>query len=171
MESVAERCGEICLLGVLSPSRQRMLVAHKIDSSQPLRFRFPILDTISPVWGSLGRATLAHLSAADLNLILSQAEPSSVDHAPVPDLESFRAELEAIRQNGVSITKGQRIAPDAIGVASPFFEANGRVRGALGIVVPDIRFPEKWQATLTQLVRSKAAELSYLLGARNTKNR
>lgn len=166
MENVVARCGEICILGVLSPSRQRILVAHKVDSTQALRFRFPILDTISPIWGALGRATLAHLSLPDLHVILSQAEPSPVDQAPVPEVEQLRGELETIRRSGVAVTRGQRIAPDAIGVAAPFFEASGRVRGALGIVVPDIRFPEKSQSSWTQLIRTKAAEISHILGSR-----
>jgi len=164
MQSIVDECGETCLLGVLAPSRRRLLIAHKIDTGQALRFRFPILDNVPLVWGAVAKAVLAHLSYTDIRAALREAMPSTVDSATVPDPSALETELEQIRQSGFAVTKGERVAGDAVDVAAPFFEANGQVRGSISVILPDLRADQTTQSALAHLLRTKASLLSRQLG-------
>ena len=164
MQSIVAECEETCLLGVLAPSRKRLLVAHKIESAQALRFRFGILDNIPLAWGAIGRVILAHLSATDLRAALAEAPVSPVNAAPAPELSDLTMELEAVRRHGFAMSAGQRVAPDAVEVAAPFFGAGGQVRGSLGVIMPDLRANDALQGSLAQLLRIKANHLSRQLG-------
>jgi DNA-binding IclR family transcriptional regulator len=168
---VVEQCGETCLLGLLTPSRSRIVLAHKIDTQLPLRFRFDLLQNITPAWGSLGRSIMAWLGDADLRRVIAEAEPSPVTGKPLPDLRTLQRDLQRIRTRGVAITRGQRAAPDAIGISAAFFDATGQVRGAIGVVAPEFRLTPEKTEMIGHLVKVQAANLSRVLGYRATQSR
>jgi hypothetical protein len=87
-----------------------------------------------------------------------------VTGAPVPDWSSFQEDLKLIRERGVAISRGQRAAPNAVGVSASFFDASGEVRGGLGVVAPDVRMSPERIATIETLVKLHSRHLSRLLG-------
>ena len=171
LAQTVEQCGETCLLGLLTPSRSRIVLAHKIDTRLPLRFKFDLLQNITPAWGSLGRSIMAWLGDGDLRRVIAEAEPSPVTGKPLPDLETLQQELQRIRTRGVAMTRGQRAAPDAVGISAAFFDATGQVRGAIGVVAPEFRLTTEKTAMIGDLVRTQSASLSRILGYRATQSR
>ena len=161
---IAAETEETCLLGLLTPSRSRIVLSYKVDTNLPHRFKFDLLTNITPVWGSLGRSILAWLKPVDIRRALAEAEPSPATGAPVPDWNSFQDDLLLIRERGVAISRGQRAAPNAVGVSSPFFDAGGHVRGGLGVVAPDIRMSPQRIVSIETLVKLHSRHLSRLLG-------
>lgn len=161
---LAAESGETCLLGLLTPSRSRIVLSHKIDTELPHRFKFDLLTNITPVWGSLGRSILAWLAPADVRRALAEAEPSPVSGAPVPDWAALQEDFAQIRARGVAVSRGQRAAPNAVGVSAAFFDAAGHVRGGLAVVAPDFRMGPERIATIETLVKLHARQLSRLLG-------
>ncbi|MDE2167493.1 MAG: IclR family transcriptional regulator [Alphaproteobacteria bacterium] len=161
---IAVESKETCILGLLTPSRSRIVLSYKIDTPLSHRFKFDLLTNITPVWGSLGRSILAWLSPADVRRALADAEPSPVAGESVPDWNSFQSDLKHIRERGVAISHGQRAAPNAVGVSAAFFDASGQVRGGLGVVAPDFRMSPARIATIETLVKLHARHLSHLLG-------
>jgi DNA-binding IclR family transcriptional regulator len=161
---IAAESKETCILGLLTPSRSRIVLSYKIDTQLSHRFKFDLLANITPVWGSLGRSILAWLKPADVRRALAEAEPSPVTGEPVPDWSSFQDDLKLIRERGVAISRGQRAAPNAVGVSASFFDASGEVRGGLGVVAPDVRMSPERIATIETLVKLHSRHLSRLLG-------
>ncbi len=161
---IAAETQETCLLALLTPSRSRIVLSYKIDTNLSHRFKFDLLTNITPVWGSLGRSILAWLKPADVRRALAEAEPSPATGAPVPDWNSFQDDLKLIRERGVAISRGQRAAPNAVGVSASFFDASGQVRGGLGVVAPDIRMSPQRVASIETLVKLHSRQLSRLLG-------
>ena len=161
---MAAETEETCLLGLLTPSRSRIVLSYKIDTSLSHRFKFDLLTNITPVWGSLGRSILAWLKPADVRRALAEAEPSPATGAPVPDWKSFQNDLAQIRERGVAVSYGQRAAPNAVGVSAPFFDGSGHVRGGLGVVAPDFRMSPQRIASIETLVKLHSRHLSRLIG-------
>lgn len=160
----AAETSETALLAIVTPSRSRIVLAHKVDSSYPLRFKFDLLMNISPLWGSLGRAVMAWLEPGELRRVLSEGGPSPLTGDPLPDHETLAAELATVRRLGHARSIGQRAAPDAIGISAPVFDALGVVCGALGVVTPEHRMTPDLERHITKLVRSNAAKLSHMMG-------
>lgn len=162
-EAVAET-GETCLLGLLTHGRTCFLLAEKVDCAQPLRFRFNLHRNSSLLWGSLGRAILAHLDPPDVAAVLAAAAPAPVSGAAPPDLTTLRRELAEIRRAGIAVSQGHVSSPETVGVAAPILGADGRVRGSLGIVAPDFRFGAAARERAVTLMRRQARRLSHTLG-------
>src|ERR1035437_1848685 len=161
---IAAESKETCILGLLTPSRSRIVLSYKIDTHLSHRFKFDLLTNNTPVWGSLGRCVLAWLKPADVRRALAEAEPSPATGAPVPDWNSFQDDLRLIRERGVAISCGQRAAPNAVGVSAPFFDASDQVRGGLGVVAPGVRMLPEETAAFKTLVKRHSRHLSRLLG-------
>jgi DNA-binding IclR family transcriptional regulator len=161
---LAAESGETCLLGLLTPSRSRIVLSYKIDSQLPNRFKFDLLTNITPVWGSLGRAILAWLGPADIRRALAESEPCPVTGAAVPDWATIQKDLKRIRERGVAVSHGQRAGPNAVGVSAPFFDASGNVRGGIGIVAPSSRIPQERISAIQTLIKLHARQLSRLIG-------
>ena len=136
-------------------------VAHRANA---LTTTAVVVINVPLVWGAVAKAVLAHLSYTDIRAALREAMPSTVDSATVPDPSALETELEQIRQSGFAVTKGERVAGDAVDVAAPFFEANGQVRGSISVILPDLRADQTTQSALAHLLRTKASLLSRQLG-------
>jgi DNA-binding IclR family transcriptional regulator len=164
MQQVVAACGETCLFALLTRSRSTYLLAEKCDSPSPLRFRFQLHQNLSLLWGSAGRAILAWLEMADIRRVLDEAEEAPASHERVPAYQDLLGTLAEIKQLGFALTKGQRSVPDAIGMAVPFFDDAGQVRGSLAVVVPDFRLDAGKQQLIVRHLSRSAAELSRTLG-------
>lgn len=164
MESITAECGETCALGLLTPDRTRFMLAHKVDTQLPLRFKLDLLTNLDLIWGSIGRATLAWMRPLEIRRALANSAPSIVTGASVPSWTELQKESEEVRRRGIAISHGHRAGPDVMGISSAFFDAHGQARGAIGVIAPVFRMPSDQQARVASLVRSHASELSYKLG-------
>ena len=68
-----------------------------------------------------------------------------------------------IRSRGYAITHGQKIE-GAVGIGAPIFNSERRAIGSLCMTIPETRFSAKAQTRLSELLMSRAGELSRALG-------
>ncbi len=163
LREIVAQCDESALLGLYLPVQRQMIVAAKIDGSNPVRYveESNIPRTIAR--GATGRAILAYLAESELEQVLAQEERISA-HLPALDPAEVRQELAQIRQRGYAFSRGQRTA-EAVGIAAPFFGANGAILGDLCLTIPAFRFQPSSQEELAALLVTSAKQLSALLGS------
>lgn len=88
-------------------------------------------------WGASGRSLLAFLSEAEVD--------------------------EVIRRQDSAVTHAQR-TPHAWGLAVPFFDRGGQVRGNVTFTIPEFRYREENRKMLLDLLADGARDLSRQLG-------
>jgi DNA-binding IclR family transcriptional regulator len=71
----------------------------------------------------------------------------------------LRRALKTIRTDGYAVSYAQR-APDSYGVAVPFFDARGEVRGNIALTIPDFHFESHNQDRLVALLREAVESLT-----------
>jgi DNA-binding IclR family transcriptional regulator len=162
LQSLRDQTDETVLLTLLVRDELRMFFSLSASPAHPLRYRIE-KNRLEPLaWGATGRALLAYLSAEEIEQVVRRREPSPLDGRPLDRDELLHA-LQAIRAEGYAASYAQR-APGAYGLAVPFFDARGDVRGNLTLTIPDFRFDPARQQALVGLLREGAATLTRRLG-------
>lgn len=164
MRELVRRTGQTCMLGVLSRSRTEFVVAEKIDSPEPLGVRIAMYEQQPLVWGSLGRSILAFLDQPHVCAAVAAARDGAVADRRPPDVAQLSEELHAIQRAGVAVTRGQVAQPELVGMSTPVFGADGRVRGALGLASPPACADPLFRTRASALLREQALALSRTLG-------
>ena len=82
----------------------------------------------------------------------------------IKDADELRRALEAVRQKGYCMTRGQRI-PGVVGISAPVFLGDGRVMGSLYVSVPEQRFADDQEAKISGSLVACSAALSRQLAA------
>jgi DNA-binding IclR family transcriptional regulator len=77
--------------------------------------------------------------------------------------DDFKAALRELRREPVNVTAGE-VDPGRIGIATPIFDANGRVTGSLSIVLLSPHASDKTIARLRANVLSAAREIERMPG-------
>jgi DNA-binding IclR family transcriptional regulator len=163
MNAVVRDCDETCCLLQYLPERRKVMALHAEFSSHPLRYRIELYQPHSLLWGATGRAVLAFLPPDEIEAAIGDNELSPATGAPPPSRKALLADLAGIRSRGYAITHGQKI-DGAVGIGTPVFNSERRVIGSLCITIPETRFNRKAEARLSQLLMSRAGELSRALG-------
>jgi IclR family transcriptional regulator, KDG regulon repressor len=165
LREIVDACDETALLGLYQRDRHMMIFAAKVESTKPVRYVIDLNVPQTPLWGATGRAIAAHLDEAELERAIA-ANPLAPDGRPQRlDRRALRAELEAIRRDGFAFSSGQRI-PTAVGIAAPFFFADGTVAGDVAVTIPEFRFDARKRGSVVGLVRDAAGRISEALGYR-----
>lgn len=81
---------------------------------------------------ALGKAITAHLPQQELEPLLTQLTPGRGPKAAEPSPEAFLAELSEVRKRGYAVEDQEEQAEIGC-MAAPFFDADGRVAGAVGV--------------------------------------
>ncbi|MGD9922943.1 MAG: IclR family transcriptional regulator [Pseudorhodoplanes sp.] len=163
MRTIVQECDETCCLLQYVPERRKVMALHAEFSSHPLRYRIEFFQPHSLLWGATGRAVLAFLPPDAIEAALRDNDASPATGAALPARNALLADLSEIRTRGYAITHGQKIK-GAVGIGAPLFNSERRVVGSLCITIPETRFNRKAQARLSQMLMSRAAELSRALG-------
>lgn len=159
MERAVAACNETLLLGVYNPAHHKMMFALKVDCDHPVRYVLDIGKLLHLHRGASGKCILAWLPEADLAAAIAaiRSEGEAVDE------RALSKELAEIRRRGYAFTRSQRIS-GAVGIAAPVFSTGGLL-GDLVLTIPDFRYRETMEESLSGLVVQKAQQLSHLLGA------
>lgn len=130
------------------------------DSPQMVRLA-SVLGMVVPLHaGAVPKAMLAFLPEEEREAVLTQlAELPAYTERTVVDPEALRAELEATRRRGYSISDEDYDA-SARGVGAPVFSSGPEVIAGISVGGPSFRVPPESLERLGQLVVSRAAELS-----------
>ncbi|WP_345250995.1 IclR family transcriptional regulator [Pigmentiphaga soli] len=159
---VRDQTDETTILTLLVRSELKMFFALTASPSHPMRYTIQTNRLEPLTWGATGRALLAFLSPEEIGEAVRRAEPSPLDQRPLDEAE-LRRSLAGIRAAGHSVTHGQR-TPNGVGLAVPFFDGRGEVRGNVALTIPEFRFDPDKQAWLLGLLREAAAELARKMG-------
>lgn len=133
-------------------------IIEKLDSSKAVRPHDP-LGVVAPVHAtSTGKAILAWSDPADVEDVIAHGLAGFTARTLV-DPDALRRELQAIRDSGYSINRGEW-RDDIRGVAAPIIDADGRARAAISVAVPAHRLPDEATPALGDLVSRIVARLS-----------
>lgn len=163
MRRIVDACGETCLLGVYLPAQRQMAFAAQAASPQPLGYTVRLDDPVSVLWGSSGRAILAHLPADDVEAIRAAEGPAPATGRAVPSAATLERQLSAVRRDGFAYTEGDKIA-DSRGIAAPILGPDGLPVGSLCVTIPVVRYDERAKDRYAAAVVENARDLSRMLG-------
>jgi DNA-binding IclR family transcriptional regulator len=161
MESVAEETLETVAL--FAQSAQGAICVDVIDSPRGLRV-FAHVGRPNP-WnaGTSSKVILAHLPEEHRERILSQSTFKRYTDATITDPAELRTVLDQIRTEGYHVAV-RDLDEDALGVAAPIFDHDGKIAGAIGVAAPISRVSEGDLAGIVQTVRRAAVDISRQLG-------
>jgi IclR family KDG regulon transcriptional repressor len=113
---------------------------------------------------AMGKAILAHLSAAELQTLLSHTAPlKPYTRNTITSLETLTHELERIRQHGYAIDD-REVDDGTRCVAAPVFDSTGHVIAAMSIAGPAYRLTLDHLHQLSKEVIRVTQALSHQLG-------
>ncbi len=139
---------------------------EQIESSYEIRHIVEIGKRL-PLWlGAPGKAILAHMEPAEVEMVIDDLRKSGVHilaSGQILEVDQLLRELAEIRQKGFSMSFGERLVASAA-VASPIFDRNHKVVGAISIAGPLPRFNQELAAKYAPLVSKAANEVSLRLG-------
>lgn len=127
------------------------LVVLRIESSQPLRFTQPVGTRIPLYCTSSGKVLMAFGQDLEGDVgALGTLERFTSD--TVTSSVALVEELHAIRRQGYSVNRGERI-PGVCGVAAPVLGSDGAVIAGLAVQGPEFRIPvDRVEVLATQVV-------------------
>lgn len=162
LDQLRDETNETVILTLLVRTELKMFFSLTAAPSHPMRYAIEC-NQLQPLgWGATGRILLAFLSEGEVEEVIRRAEPSPLDGRPL-DAAELRASLEDIRRQGHAVTHSQR-TPDACGLAVPFFDRAGQVRGNLTFTIPEFRYRKADAPRLLKLLAGASDELRRRLG-------
>lgn len=107
--------------------------------------------------------TVSAAGLAVLSRLDSEAVVSAFARAPgTASGSELAATLDTVRRRGFASAQGLP-EPGCVELAAPFIGPDGRVRGALGFSLPQVRFNPKLEAALGSLLAAEAGKLASAL--------
>lgn len=131
--------GETVALFVAAENGKKICV-EELQSRQALTFTRGVGFTEDLAIGASGKAMLAF----------------SID-------ASSRAELDDVRQSGVSVSEGE-IIEGAVAIAAPVFDRDGSVKGSVCVFGPEVRLSDARRQDCVDQVRRASEDISTALG-------
>jgi DNA-binding IclR family transcriptional regulator len=162
LEGLRDATDETAMLVLLSRQELRMFFSDIAWPSHPLRYTVPLHQLQPLTWGAAGQSLLAFLDEPEIERAIGQAATSPLNGRPL-DVPALRQTLARIRQSGYATSYAER-APDMHGLAVPFFDKGGQVRGHIMLTVPHFRYDPAHQERYLHLLREASDELARRLG-------
>ena len=131
--------GETVALFVAAENGKKICV-EELQSRQALTFTRGVGFTEDLAIGASGKAMLAFTIDA-----------------------SSRAELDDVRQSGVSVSEGE-IIEGAVAIAAPVFDRDGSVKGSVCVFGPEVRLSDARRQDCVDQVRRASEDISTALG-------
>ena len=163
LERATIETGETAILCLYAPGRRQFWAADAVESAHPIRYIWESLRDWGDLHvGSTGKGILAFLPPAEQDEILARLPDPIPGLRPIAKVQ-LRAELEAARERGFVVSRGERFV-GAVGASAPIRDATGRVIGDLVISWPDNRTSPEREQRYGEAARGAAAEVSRGLG-------
>jgi DNA-binding IclR family transcriptional regulator len=162
LQAIRDETDETTLLVLLARQEQKMFFSHIASPVHPLRYTSELNRLESLAWGAAGQSLLAFLSQGEIDSVVAREEASPLDGRAL-NAKTLRATLQLIREQGYAVSYSER-APDMHGLAVPFFDASGAVRGSVMLTIPHFRFDDSRVDEFIALLRRAANELTRRLG-------
>lgn len=162
LQAIRDQTNETVMLSLLARKELSMFISHVASPSHPLRYTIERNRHQPLAWGAAGVSILAFLSDAEINEVILRKETSPLDKRPLNKRE-LKATLARVREQGYATSYAERAA-QMHGLAVPFFDGAGEVRGNIMITIPHFRFDASQEKAQIALLRGAVAELSRRLG-------
>jgi IclR family transcriptional regulator, acetate operon repressor len=163
MTELRDSTDETVGLHMLLPDFTRTVV-DQVQSHQPLRRTYTEIGQSIPLHqGAPGKLLLSYLPDYQRDEVLARPLPKATDKTLV-DPEQIRAELAAIREQGVAFSYAERVQ-GIRSVAAPIVDDTGRVEACISASGPEVRMTDARMAEIAQQVKDAAREIGRLLGA------
>lgn len=163
LRRLSEQFDETCYLVVRDGQQARF--RERIDSKQTIRYVIDE-DEVSPLHaGAAGRAILAGMPDAEVEAYLASTSLERVTPRTVTAKAKIRDLADLDRGRGYTISMGERVE-GGVGVAAPFFRADGYCMGAILWTCPSLRRTDDVVESAAVAVTTAARDLSSRLGHR-----
>lgn len=141
------------------PHGEERLCVSELPSPQPLNFKRGVGYKEKIVRGATGRAILAFSdnTSQEIKAYLKGTE------LKFPELIK---ELELTKARGFATSHNELIS-GAVAVAVPFFNAQGKVAGSIGVFGPEVRLKQPLISSITKILLTESKNLSTLLGQKH----
>ena len=166
LHELQQMTGETSAL-VMRVELQRTFISS-VPSNQSVRHVVPVGERRELWRGSGGKAILAFMTEDEIEAVLRQFSDSGVSvlaAGQAVTVESLRAELAQIRDQGFAAVAGERTS-GVCGVSAPIFNHQQKVVGAISVSGPMTRFDMEKALQYSTLIMEKAKKISSILGAR-----
>jgi len=162
LETMAAATGETATLEVLSGHEvviiDEVVGEHLMASAQSIGTRWPASVT------STGKAMMAYLPSAELDVILSRPLPPMTAKS-VTDAGALRRELREIREQGYAVAN-ETLEIGLVVVGAAVRNHDGKVVAAISLGGPSLRLTPARIPEIGELVKATAARVSVQLGYR-----
>lgn len=151
--------GETVLIGVLAPEGDVAMYIDKVESANPVRYTVSLGERRELYCTAIGKLLLAHLDPRRRDAYLRNVDLRRFTGNTIVTRARLKSELEAIRKEGISRTRSERVA-GASAVAVPVFGPDGALVAGITLAGPSDRIEaqhERIEASLRDAGRRAAA--------------
>jgi DNA-binding IclR family transcriptional regulator len=134
----------------------------KVDCEHRIRYVIEMGKPFPLVSGAAGTAILSGLSEADSDAIL-EGELPAYTPVSITDRDTYREQLRTDRALGYTYSPGRWVRGGA-GIAAPYYDAGGRVAGAITLSCPADRLEDLPVDDVGKAVAEACRGLSRRLG-------
>jgi DNA-binding IclR family transcriptional regulator len=146
-------------VGLFIREGEARLCVAELPSPHPLSFRRGVGFQDRLARGASGKAIVAH-SGMDIRQLRQLTLGLKID------LNEYVQELERARQSSFAVSHDEQME-GATSVASPIFDASGKVVGSLAVYGPSVRLDPKKVKSIGSLLAAETPKLSLALGFRD----
>ena len=162
MKQLAEATGESVALFQLE-GENCICMTREYGPSR-LVFDIQVGERMEMHASAAGRVLLAYGSEKLARRVLNGSTLEKFTEKTITDTKTLKKRLEAIRQSGYEINKGER-EPEIAAIAAPLFDYEENVDSVLAVVGPLQRFSGEREAEMVENLLEASRRISELLGA------
>lgn len=162
MEDLAQEINEVIHLAVVNDDKATYI--EKVDSNRALRLYTKIGKTV-PLYIGSGPKLLLAFTQSDKQMSILRDLSSSMDDCTRIDLEDLKLELEMIRMQGYSISKGEK-DHDTTGISYPVYNHKNEVIAALAVSGLSSHFEGHNLSLIKEAAARTAYQISISIGYR-----
>lgn len=160
LEAVSRRVGETCNLGIMAQGC--VLYIDRVEAAWPFGLRFEIGSRVPLHCTAIGKLFLGSLPPARLEAVLETTPLDRYTDNTITDPDRLRAELDRIREDGVSVDNQEFLA-GVVCVAVPVTGSDGTMAAGLAVSAPNARLSLKQALQHAPALREAAAHLSAMM--------
>jgi DNA-binding IclR family transcriptional regulator len=160
LRKLVARIGETCNVGILDD--RDVVYLDRVECDWPLRLQLQPGSRLPAHCSAIGKLLLAYMAPRARRRLLGGTPLESYTPHTVTDPERLEEQMEAIREQAVSINV-QEYMLGLLGIAVPIRDSGDRVVAALAVHAPQARMDETQARSHLPDLRAAAAELGRAL--------
>ncbi len=161
LRGLRDQVKETVLIGTLADGA--FIVIEQVLGSHPFKFSLDIGSRLPLHTAAPAKALLAFLPEREREALIETIEFVGFNSATIRDAERFREELDAVREQGYALDRGEQLAGIHC-VAAPVFDRNGYPVAAVWTTGPADRIRERDFPTVGKLFCKQMRIISGRLG-------